>query len=217
MGGAIYAPDQIKAAANEPKDFDAFWTEKLKELAAVPPNPVIEKQKDSTTADGIDYYKITLDNIRGTKVRGQLTRPAAAGKYPALVIYQYAGVYPLKRDKVISEAKKGWLVLNISAHDQPIDEPAEFYKSLNDGALKNYTQIGCEDRETSYFLRMFLGAVRAADYLGSRSDWDGTNLVVEGASQGGLQALVAAAYSRKVSGVLALGHFEESILAENGF
>jgi cephalosporin-C deacetylase len=96
------------------------------------------------------------------------------------------------------------LVLNISVHDQPIDESLEFYKALSNGPLKKYTQLGCEDRESSYFLRMFLGCVRAVDYLASRPDWDGKTLLVAGQSQGGLQAMVAAALSPKVTGVLAL-------------
>lgn len=64
--------------------------------------------------------------------------------------------------------------------------------------------IGCEDRETSYFLRMFLATSRAVDYLASRPDWDGRTLVVTGTSQGGLQAIVAAALNPKVTALLAL-------------
>lgn len=204
VGGAIFAPEKITPSAPEPKDFDAFWQSKLKELAAVPFNPVLEKKPDAKKTPGVDYYTVTLDNIRGTKVRGQLARPSAEGKYPALLVLQYAGVYPLKQDNVINDAKVGWLVLNISAHDQPIAEPKDFYDALNAGALKDYTRTGNEDRETSYFLRMFLGSVRAADYLASRPDWNGKILIATGTSQGGLQAFVAAALSPKVTGVMTL-------------
>ncbi len=202
VGGAIYAPTAIAASAPEPKDFDAFWQSKLHELAQVPVNPVLEKTPDAKNTAGVDYYKVTLDNIRGTKVRGQLARPSAEGKYPALLVVQYAGVYALDQNTVISDAKAGWLVLNISAHDQPIDESKEFYKALSNGALKNYIYIGSEDRETSYFLRMFLGCARAVDYLSSRPDWDGKTLIVTGASQGGLQSFVTAGLCPKVTGVM---------------
>jgi cephalosporin-C deacetylase-like acetyl esterase len=202
VGGAIFAPEKITSAAPEPPDFDAFWDSKLQELAAVPINPVLEKTPDIRNTPGVEYYTVMLDNIRGTKVRGQLARPSAEGKYPALLVFQYAGVYPLKQETVINEAKAGWLVLNISAHDQPIAEPEEFYDALNAGELKNYIKIGNEDRETSYFLRMFLGAVRAAEYLGSRPDWNGEILIATGTSQGGLQAFAAAAFCPKVTGVM---------------
>lgn len=204
VGGAIYSPEKIRPAAPEPADFDAFWQSKLAELARVPANPVLEKKPDAKNTPGVDYYHVTLDNIRGTRVRGQLARPSAEGKYPALLVVQFAGVYGLDQNTVIADAKSGWLVLNISAHDLPVDESPEFYKNLKDGALKNYIYLGSEDRETSYFLRMFLGCVRAADYLASRPDWDGKNLIVTGASQGGLQAFVTAGLSPRVTGVMAV-------------
>lgn len=204
VGGAIYAPDKIQPAAPEPKDFDAFWKSKLADLARIPANPVLEKTPDEKTTVGVDYYKVTLDNIRGTHVRGQLARPSGRGKCPALLVVQYAGVYALNQSTVIPDAKSGWLVLNISAHDLPIDESPEFYKNLKEGALKNYIYIGSEDRETSYFLRMYLGCVQAARYLASRPDWDGKTLIVTGASQGGLQALVTGGLCPQVTGVMAL-------------
>jgi hypothetical protein len=44
------------------------------------------------------YWKITLDNIRSTRIHGQLARPAQGEKFPALLVLQYASVYPLKVD-----------------------------------------------------------------------------------------------------------------------
>lgn len=204
VSGAIYAPEKIQPAAPAPADFDEFWKAKIAELNKIPANPVLEKIADAKNTPGIEYYKVTLDNIRGTKVRGQLARPAAPGKYPAILTVQFAGVYALDQNVVVSDARNGWLALNISAHDQPIDESKEFYKALNDGALNKYIYIGNEDRETSYFLRMFLGCSRAVDYLASHPDWDGKTLLVTGASQGGLQAFVAAGLNPKVTGLMAV-------------
>lgn len=173
-----------------PEDFDAFWKAKLEELATVPAHPQLTEAKPER--DGIDYWHITMDNIRGTKIRGQLAKPKREGKFPALLIVQWAGVYKLPQAFVSGDAAAGWLVLNISAHDLPIQEEDGFYKQQADGPLKNYAAIGNDDREKSYFLRMFLGCARAADYLASRPDWDGKTLVVTGNSQGGLQSLVTA-------------------------
>lgn len=201
-GGAIYAPEKIAPSAPAPADFDAFWKAKLAELASVPANPALEKVENVPNSANVDYFKVTLDNIRGTKVRGQLARPSAPGKYPAIVTFQYAGVYPLKADTVVSDARAGWLALNISAHDLPIDEKPEFYESVKNGALENYVYQGSEDRETSYFLRMFLGCVRAVDYVASLPEWDGKTLIVTGASQGGLQTFAAAGLCPKVTGLM---------------
>jgi cephalosporin-C deacetylase-like acetyl esterase len=199
--GAVIAPEKIAPSTPPPGDFDAFWQDKVKELSKVPVNPVLEPTPSGN--DTVDYWKITLDNIRGTKIRGQLAKPKMTGKFPALLIVQWAGVYPLARDWATGRAREGWLTLNINAHDLPIDAPADFYKQQSQTALNNYPAIGNEDRETSYFLRMYLSCYRAADYLASRDDWDGKTLVVMGTSQGGLQALMTGGLHPKITALLA--------------
>lgn len=206
MGGAAFAPEKIAPAKPAPADFDAFWQAKLKELAAVAPNPVLEKLSTDgiKNAGGMELYRVTLDNIRNTHVRAILAKPQREGKFPALLILNSAGVGPLDKAGAIAQAKPGWLVLNVSAHDIPVDEADAYYKGLKENALKNYIYIGKESREESYFLRMFLGCVRGAEYLTSRPDWNGTVLVVTGISQGGLQSFATAALSPKVTAVMTM-------------
>jgi cephalosporin-C deacetylase len=202
-GGAVFAPDKIGPAAPAPADFDAFWKAKLQDLAAVPVNPtVVQATDDVPYNDGIPYYKVTLDNIWHTQVQGQLAHPVKKGKYPALIIFQAAGVGPLQKGMVVQPAKRGYLVLNIEAHDMPIDETPAFYNNLKATSLKDYTSIGVDDRETYYFLRMVLGCVRAAEYLTSRPDWDGKTLIVSGVSQGGFQSFATAALFPKVTALV---------------
>lgn len=202
LGGAVAAPDQIAPSAPPPADFDAFWEAKLKELAKVPAQPRLEKVDIGRT--NLSYWKITLNNIRGTHIEGQLARPAQGRKFPALLIVQWAGVYPLQRNWVTDRAEEGWLTLDIEAHDLPIDMPDAFYKEQFAGPLKNYWSIGNDDRDTSYFLRMYLSCYRAADYLSKRKDWDGKTLVVMGGSQGGLQTLMTAGFYPGITAALAI-------------
>jgi cephalosporin-C deacetylase len=189
-GGAAFAPEKIAASSPLPDDFDAFWAEKIKELGDVPMNAVLEKVDVGDAA--IEYYKITLDNIRGRKIRGQIAKPAGKSGLPALLQVQYAGVYGLERGWVTGHAKGGWLAMNILAHDLPVDEKKEFYEEKAKKELADYTIIGAEDREKSYFLPMFLSCYRAVDYLTKREEWDKGALVVHGGSQGGYQAIVTA-------------------------
>lgn len=200
-GGAVVSPDKITVSAPAPDDFDAFWKSKLEELAAVPINAVEEKADSYDPA--VRRTKITMDNIRGTHIRGQLARPEKGDKFPAMVIFQWAGVYPMEKSWVINPASKGWLVLNINAHDLPIEEPKSFYDEQNKTALKGYCEIGNDDRDKSYFLRMYLTCYRAVDYLSQRPDWDGKIMIVSGTSQGGLQSFVAAGLNPKVTALLA--------------
>ncbi len=202
LGGAVAGIDQLELSAPRPDDFSSFWTEKLAELTAVPTNARLKKEESGVT--GVDYYEILMDNIRGSQIQGQLARPALGEKFPALLIVQWAGVYPLQKSWALDRAEDGWLVLNINPHDLPIHNEESFYKEQAEGELKNYPAIGNDDKETSYFLRMYLSCYRAAEYLSRRSDWNGETLVVSGDSQGGLQALMTAGIYPGITACLAL-------------
>lgn len=198
--GAAVDPFNIPVSAPRPDDFDQFWQGRIKALSIIPPNPIVTTEESGESA--VEYSKITMDNINGTHIYGQLAKPKKEGKYPAMLIVQWAGVYGLPKSNVINPAKNGWLVLNIMAHDLPLDKPAEFYKKASATTLRNYTSIGNDDRNTSYFLRMILGCYRAADYLTQHPAWNGETLVVTGTSQGGLQGLATAGLHTGVTAVM---------------
>lgn len=200
-GGAVYAPEKIAASSPPPEDFDAFWKAKIAELDAVPMNVKIEKVDIGDAK--IDYYTITLDNVRGKKIYGQLAKPVGQDKLPAMLQVQWAGVYPLQRDWVVGHARNGWLAMNISAHSLPNDQPETFYKEQAGKELNDYPGQGNDDRETSYFLPMFLSCRRAVDYLTQRDDWNKSTLVVHGGSQGGYQAIVTAGLHPAVTALAA--------------
>ena len=204
-GGAVFAAEKIGPGAPAPADFDTFWKAQLQYLDAIPPNPVVEKGSvdDVKFSDGVPYYKVTLDNIWNTQVHGQLARPVQGDKFPAILWFQAAGVQALEKKMAVRFAKQGYLVLNIEAHDIPIDESPAFYTNLKATTLKDYTSIGVDSRDTYYFLRMVLGCIRAAEYLTSRPDWDGKTLIVAGGSQGAFQSFATAALFPKVTAVVA--------------
>jgi len=201
-GGAIANPHKIKLSDNKPKDFDRFWELKIEELHKTPINAKLNK--GSSDIDGVDYYKITMDNIRGTHIQGQLVKPSKGKNLPAMLVVQWAGVYPLEKDWVQYYAKDGWLVLNILAHDLPIDNEKEFYNNQSTNELKDYWMIGNEDKDESYFLRMYLSCYQAAEYLTQRDDWNGETLVVTGTSQGGMQAIMTAGLHPEITSCVAL-------------
>lgn len=192
--GAAVGWTEIKSTVPEPPDFDAFWKKKLEELAAVPMKPALEEVASGAT--NVRLWKVTLDSFRGSKVYGYLARPLGANPLPAQLQVQYWGVYPLNKSEVVGHAKKGWLAMNIMAHDLPCDRDEAFYK--NPG-VNTYVNSGAEDPEKSYFLRMFLSCSRAVDYLASRDDWNGKALLVQGGSQGGFQGLAVAGLHPRVT------------------
>lgn len=200
-GGAAFAPEKIAPSSPPPDDFDAFWKGKIAELGAVPANVQITPVDVGNPA--LEYFKITMDNIRGSKIHGQIALPAGKKDLPAILQVQWAGVYGLQRDWVLNSAKGGWLAMNISAHDLPIDEKPEFYKEKSAKELADYPIQGSDDREKSYFLRMFLSCYRAVEYLTQRPDWNKKALVVHGGSQGGYQAIVTAGMHPAVTAIAA--------------
>ncbi len=195
LGGAIVAPEKIALSAPRPADFDLFWDRKILELKKVPANAKLESAEVGNT--NIEYWKITLDNLGGSHIHGQIARPAQGKKFPAVLILQWAGVYPLQRSWVTERAAQGWLALNIQPHDMAIDAGSA-------GAPGDYASIGNDDRDRSYFLRMYLSCYQAALYLTKRPDWNGKTLVAMGDSMGGQQALAVAGLFPKITAVLAL-------------
>jgi cephalosporin-C deacetylase-like acetyl esterase/lysophospholipase L1-like esterase len=201
-GGLAVEPEKIGAAEDAPEDFDAFWAEKIAELEAVPMEPQLTP-RDVGVA-GVDYALVSMNNIRGTSLNGQVACPTEGETFPALLRVQWAGVYGLQTEWVTDRARQGWLALNILPHDLPIDEEETFYAEHREGPLENYFLQGSEDRDTSYFLRMYLSCYRAVEYLKSRPDWNGEVLVVTGTSQGGQQAFVTAGLHPDVTAAMAL-------------
>jgi len=202
QGGAVASPDEIKVAVDEPADFDAWWASKIAELATVPMKPELAAME--VGSEGVDYAQVTMDHFRGSRIYGQVARPSVGEKFPAILRVQWAGVYGLQTEWVTERAQAGWLALNIMPHDLPIDEPETFYQEQTEGPLKHYFTQGNEDRETSYFLRMYLSCYRAVEYLKSRPDWDGRTIVVTGTSQGGQQTFVTAGLHPDITAALAL-------------
>ena len=177
---AAIAPEQIQPVVGKPADFDTFWAGKLAALKQLPLNPQVETA--TTDREGVELYTVKVDSLN-SQMQGYLARPKAPGKYPALVIYQYAGVYALQKSQSTDRAAEGWLVLNVSSHDMPPDQAT---------APRTYASMGNTDRETSYFLNMYLRDTRALDYIQSRPDWDGRTIVIIGTSMGGQQSFVTA-------------------------
>jgi cephalosporin-C deacetylase-like acetyl esterase len=201
LAGAAIEPSQLKPVCPRPADFDAFWSAQIAKLKNIPAKP--ELKAAASGREGVDYATLRLDNIDGSHVYGQLAKPTRKGKFPAILILQWAGgPYPLQKSWVTDRAAEGWLALNIEPHDVPGDLPAEFYAALPQ-LIKRYNSIYDNDRERCYFLRMYLGAYRALDYLADDPDWDGKTLLVMGSSMGGQQSLAVAGLHPKVTHVMA--------------
>jgi len=180
--GAAVAPTKLEVSTPRPPDFDAFWDAKLAAQTRIPIEAVLTPV--DTDVPGVDMNTFQLDAL-GSKVHGYLAKPAREGRFPAVIQLQYAGVYALNAGAVARRASEGWLIMDIDSHDKLPSDPSG-------GIPRGYQAIGNTDRETSYFLKMYLRDSRALDYLLTRPDWDGKTIVLMGGSMGGQQSLALA-------------------------
>lgn len=200
---AAFSPEAIAPSLPAPDDFDAFWSDEQKKLAAIPIRPAVTPVTLAAPSDAnLEAFDVSVPcEEKGPPVTGYLALPKAAApkSLPAVLWVHGAGVRGSSLPAALAGARDGFLSMDINAHGLPNGRPEEFYKGVANGALKTYRTDGNTSRETVYFRGMFVRLQRALDFLASRPEWNGRILAVVGHSQGGYQALVAGGLDPRVT------------------
>jgi cephalosporin-C deacetylase len=148
----------------------------------------------------VDVYEVNLQNWRySARLYGILTKPKAPGKYPALLKVPGAGIRPYFGD--IDMANDGIITFEIGIHGISVTQPQPLYDDMIASYQNAYWINNLNDKDRYFYKRVYMGCIRATDYLCSLSDWDGKNLGVMGASQGGALSLVTAGLDSRVTAV----------------
>ncbi len=210
LATAGFAPEKIQPTQTEPADFDAFWQAGKVELAKLPLDARLTLQPELCTAN-VEVYHVSFQNVGAgpavfpserTRIYGMLCLPRGPGPYPALLrvpgatVRAYGGVLDL--------AEKGMITLEIGIHGIPVNLGPEVYAQLVSGALAGYPTHHLDNRQTYYYRRVYLGCVRANDFLCSLGKWDRRNLIASGHSQGGQLAIVTAVLDPRVTAVTSI-------------
>ena len=198
LATAAFEPEKIQPAVELPTDFVQFWDKAKADLAKVPIDAKMTLLPERCT-ETVNVYHLNLQNYReGGTVRmyGILCIPKKEGKYPALLRVPGAGVRPYGGD--IKTAEKGLITLEIGIHGIPVTMEPSIYTDLGTGPLNAYWTYNLDNRDYYYFKRVYLGCVRANDFLVSLPQFDGTNLAVTGGSQGGALSIVTAGLDPRV-------------------
>ncbi|MEN6548153.1 MAG: acetylxylan esterase [Armatimonadia bacterium] len=198
--GAAYEPEKIVPLAPEPEDFMTFWEASKAEVRAIPADMQMVKVDASSNAEQTTY-KVSFANILGTRIYGWLSVPTKEGKFPAILNVPAAGYRP--NGPGTGWAAKGFLSMVLFAHNYDVDLPKETYDEASKGPLGNYRWENRDNRDTFYFRKVFMGCTRFMDYLMSRPEWNGKDLIVTGSSQGGGLSLVCSGLEPKVTAIAA--------------
>jgi cephalosporin-C deacetylase len=200
LATAGFEPQSIQPTAEDPADFDQYWEEAKAALAKVP----IDAQLTPLPSYGsgtVDCFQLDLqtlaNNGRTSRFFGILCEPKLPGKYPALLNVPGAGVRPYRG--MVAMAEKGIITLQVGIHGIPVTMDPSVYDVLRRGALSDYATYGLDNRDRYYYKRVYLGCIRANDFLVSHPKWDGHNLGVTGGSQGGALSIVVAGLDRRVT------------------
>lgn len=196
LGTAGFDPAGIMPTIEDPADFEQFWEKAKSELALVPLDTRMTLLPERCT-EKVDVYHVSIQHFKpGVRVYGILCTPKAPGKYPALLHVPGAGVRPYAGD--VANAEKGIITLQIGIHGIAVNLAPQIYEDLRTSALNGYHNYGSDDRDRFYFKRVYLGCVRANDFLTSLPQYDGANLAVTGGSQGGALSVVTAGLDSRV-------------------
>ncbi len=199
-GGAGVDVDKIKQGVPAPADFDEFWKKHKATLAAVPMDGA-ECKEIPCGNPKVKLYTVSVPCAGPKPATGYLVVPAKEGKYPAKISFHgYGASWGAKawRAPDCKREKGDTLHLILSAHGFELNRKPAYYsaerkKAMSNGHTHGFDPKQNSDPETAYFCGMTYRVMRGIEYLKSRPEWDGKELVTSGASQGGLQAIWGAA------------------------
>ena len=196
LSTAGFDPLSIKPTVESPQDFTAFWDKAKANLSKIPLDAHMTLLPERCT-ENVNVYHVNIQNDRvGSRIYGILCVPKKEGKYPALLQVPGAGIRPYEGD--IDNAEKGMITLTIGIHGIPVNLDESVYNNLRSGALNGYWYFNLDNKDRYYYKRVYLGCVRANDFLTSLPQFDGTNLGVTGGSQGGALSIITAALDTRV-------------------
>lgn len=193
-----------RGSASEPVDFDEFWSTTLSEARefdiAVTVNPV-----DSGLCT-IDVYDVSFAGYGGHTVRAWLRVPSGATA-PLPAIVQFVG-YGGGRGNAVENllwSSAGFAHFQMDTRGQGSSfSTGDTPDPVGSGPqVAGFMTRGIESRETYYYRRVFIDAVRAIEATRSLGIVDASRVSVLGVSQGGGIALAAAGLVPDIAAVVA--------------
>ncbi|WJX99563.1 acetylxylan esterase [Curtobacterium sp. 458] len=193
-----------RGSAVEPADFDAFWADTLASARQHP--SAVELSRVDTGLSTLDTYDVSFAGWDGQRVRGWLTVPAgtaADAPLPAVVEYiGYGGGRGLATERLLwASAGYAHLVMDTRGQGSGWSVGDTPDPDGTGPAAPGVMTRGIESRETYYYRRLTVDAVRAVDAVRSIDLVDPERVAVVGVSQGGGLAIAVAGLVEGLAGV----------------
>ncbi len=196
MATAAFAPERIQPTADMPIDFSSFWEKAMQKNMEIPMDVKMTLLPERCT-EKVNVYHVSIQNYKkGSRIYGILCKPKKEGIYPAVLEVPGAGVRPYYGR--VDLAEDGIISFQIGIHGIPVILEPYIYDNLRYGALDKYWEMGLDDKDKYYYKRVYLGCVRAVDFITSLPEYDGYNLAVTGGSQGGALSIITAGLDNRI-------------------
>lgn len=196
LATAGFEPEKIQPTINNPADFDSFWSNSIAEARKINLDPKITLMPERCTSEANVYHISFQNEALGSRIYGILAIPKKPGRYPAILRVPGAGIRPYSGDA--RTAALDFITLEIGIHGIPVNLDPQVYFDLSGGALANYNNIRLNDRNTHYYKRVFLGCVKAVDFIFTLPEFNGSDVAVTGGSQGGALTIVTAGLDKRI-------------------
>ena len=200
-GGAGADVDKIALEKPEPKDFDAYWTKQKAELKKVPLKADVQEVRSTAETK---VYAVTVDCAGPRPVTGYLMVPADAKAKSCVARIHFQGYGTGVQQPPDWPVQKGEIYFDVNAHGYDLGKKRGYYndffsKISPKGQQYAFSKEENADPDTTYFHGMALRVMRALEFVKTRGEWNGKDLIVEGGSQGGLQTSWAAGLDKDVT------------------
>ena len=204
--GYVINASAFEPGFQPPKDLKRYWGRQIRQLRAK--KMTVRSKPVAINDDGIECFDVEVSALDTVPVRGYVARPknATEGSLPIIIQLHAAGVSgdwcKAHVNAAVDMARGGALAFDFNAHGMLNDAGDDYYKTLENGPLKNYSYRPITSRNSYYFRNMILRAIRALDYITSDPLWDGKTIILLGESQGGAQAVALAGLDNRVTDVV---------------
>ena len=182
------APDKILSELHKPKDFDEFWDKTLSKLATI--DPKYEVRIDEGLTDKYHkVYRVQMTSWDNVRIEGYLTIPNLKGIFPVTINFAgYLGlVYPIFYTDFAA----------LSVNVRGVGPLARQALPAN----TEFNTYNIQDKDKYIYRGVYMDCVRSIDFVLSHANLglDTKRIIVYGGSQGGTEAIIAAALSKRVN------------------